>query len=155
MFWSTNWCGWQQGISLPSTKLERNLKFVKKLVPSRMIATQSFWVDYAYLSIKLLPTLVPTGLRIRLALLRVLQKYPDVTDACLVALGSHDAPAGPSDMIAFEAGRAIAYALMTNVPNKSASLLGIVAELSSAWRVSAGDWDDQPERWLIEGAPWD
>ena len=74
-------------------------------------------------------------------------------DSCVGALGSHDESVGPSNMIVLEARQAMAHALMTSKFGTSSSLSGILVELLSAWRMAAGDWDDQPEHWLVEGAP--
>ena len=139
----------------PTSQLERTLKFKKRLLPVDEVQFPSFLggLRRAFTSIKLLPTLVPPGLRVRIAVLRVLQNNPSIIDTCIGALGSHEPNAGPSDVVVHDAKRAIAHALGVTLHNENARLSDVDSELLASWRLAVHDWDDQPECWLLDGAP--
>eukprot|EP00971_Amphidinium_carterae_P352204 6492480-Amphidinium_carterae.1 len=63
----------------------------------------------ASLSLKLLPTLVPAGLRVRLSLLRVIQKHPVLIDQCCTSIGRESE--GPSPELVTVCRKAMMHAL--------------------------------------------
>ncbi len=96
------------------------------------------------------------GAKIRDAFFSMFDENPDMIRRALEAVGSSEADAAPPATYVEMARRRLARAV--GCSDADAAALGFVgtqvrAGLLGAWRLAAGDPDDQPELWLREGGP--
>ena len=102
-----------------------------------------------------LPGLKPVGIRVKETLVRCLHTIPGLMQACLEALGSDVANAGPTEAQITCCRKAL-EAVFGHVPPTAANpdLPTVVdVNLMRAWTVTAGDPDLQVVSWLENGAP--